>query len=315
MQDDLNHMPPTRALHYLEERRHFLERLVAAAGTIEALKHSMENMLDQGSRDGGESPHMARFIESLGRKVRNLSDAEVRLRLEKLDRRLRRLFKTLTPIIEHICAGDTAIEDMPLAAAEDDVGTLKRVAQTALALRGLLARRGIEVPDLRLPLDRGKLKAQLSTISHEEQGARRSVIQQVRALGGELRQMLARDDLPQSMVALLEQMMAGLRENLAHLKAGKSVLELPLDIESVSFLETPAPSGSTPITSSEANAEAGTEPAALSPYQAPESTAINDGAEVPPAGPRPNLFKAFRIWISSPWNVTWQDIREGRYRG
>lgn len=317
MSDDSLALTPTRALHNLEERRRFLQRLVGATRMIEVLKHSMEHMLNQGAPDADKHPQMAQFLAELDRKVRVLPDAEVALRLETLDQRLCGLFERLTPFIDQINAADTPIEELSLNAAEEDIYTLKRIARTALALRGLLRQRGQGVSDLLLPLDRDRLQDQLQAIRAEEQKARRLVIQQVARIGGEVRQLLDRAELTGSMRSLLEQMLMGLRANLAHLKEGKSVLELPLKIENSCFLE-PAPETASPSTGergstlalpdAKAAPQARTEPK-------PQSVEPREAGTDLPYLPRPGLARTIRLWISSPWEVKWRDIREGRYPG
>lgn len=308
MSTDPSPLTPTRALQQLEQRRHILERLVAAARTIEALKHSMAHMLAQGDGPSSQTPHLSRFIEALGQKVRNLSDAEVQLRLNKLDRRQRELLAQLQPLIEQIQTADTALEELPLASAEETIGTFRRLAQTGLALRGLLARRGLKVPELRLPFDQEQLQRQLQAINGEEQKARRSVIRQVREIGGEIRQLLDRQDLPPHMHKLLEEMLQGLQANLAHLKAGKSVLDLPLDIEATAFIE-PAPGA---VEAKEHAAwDAEPTPAGATTRAGPAGASRIQEAQ--PPGKPPSLPRAVWLWVCSPWDVSWRDIREGRY--
>lgn len=315
MVDGEAELTPTRALQQLEESRSFLQRLIGAASSIEGLKYSIEDMLAQGDPTSDDQPQMARFIEGLGRKVRNMSNAEVVLRLEKLDRRISGLFARLLPVIERISAGDVPFDDHLLNESSNDIGALKRLSRTALAIRGMLARRGVAIPDFRLPLDRVQLQKKLFAIAREEQRARREVIQQVREMGSDIRAMLGRVDLPEVMRHLLDQMQAGLLANLEHLRAGHSVAELPLPIEEASF-NVPLPQdsgvleGQAPLTSPEPSAEDQTGTLRTPRNQAaPTASPSLDGM------PPPGLLKTLWLWVKSPWDVSWQDIRQGRYRG
>ncbi|WP_148863554.1 hypothetical protein [Marinobacter fonticola] len=322
MADGVAELTPTRALQQLEESRTFLQRLIVAASAIEGLKHSVEDMLAQGAVASDDQPHMARFIEGLGRKVRNLSDAEVRLRLEKLDRRIGGLFSRLVPLIEQISSGDAPVDEAKLVGASNDIDALKRLSRTALAVRGMLTRRGVAFADFRLPLDRERLQTQLLAIAREEQRARREVIQQVRVMGSDIRKLLQRPDLPVAMRHLLDQMQAGLLANLEHLKAGHSVAELPLPIETASFIE-PLPEGSEPQEVEAPFSESAGQPEQPPPRkQAPPQPAHRNSPVLKDAtagGTRkavpPGLLRALWLWIRSPWDVSWRDIREGRYRG
>lgn len=319
MDDGTTGLTPTRALQQLEESRSFLQRLIVAASAIEGLKRGVEDMLAQGEPAADNDPNMTRFIEGLGRKVRNLSDAEVTVRLEKLDRRLQGLFARMMPLIEGISAGETTLEDRALAEASNDIDALKRLARTSLAIRGMLARRGLAIPDFRLPLDRAQLQRKLFAIAREEQQARREVIQQVRSMGNDIRKLLERVDLPSAMRQLLDQMQAGLLANLEHLRAGNSVAELPLPIETASFIEPlPANSSGGSATPDEPAGSVGESP----DFSASDDSAreenrrpkhLKDGVRGSPK--RPSFLRAVWLWIRSPWEVSWRDIRQGRYRG
>lgn len=300
----------TRALQQLEESRLFLQQLVRVAGLIEGLKQSLEDMLAQGAVNTDEQPYIARLIEGLGRKVRNRSDAEVKLSLEKLDQRLRTQFRKLAPLIDEIPEDGGALEGDLLTTAAADIEALKRLAQTALALRGLLMRRGLVVPEFRLPLDRHRLQQRLRNVACQEQFVRQAVIKQVRQLGVEIRHLLNQENLSDAIRALLEQMQEGLRANLEHLKAGHGVAALPLAMEEVSFLEPPGEAPPLPSNESRSLAPGA---AAAQPERSTPTPAENGTLDE--AGQPPGWWLSLRLWVSSPWNVTWRDIRTGRYKG
>ncbi|MDX1755413.1 MAG: hypothetical protein R3175_05065 [Marinobacter sp.] len=299
---------PTHTLQHLEQSRQILQRLIRVARLIEGLKHSLEHMLAQDSVTTGEDPQMARLIEGLGDKILSLSDGDVTLRLERLDQRLRTLFNKLSPLIDQIQVADTPVSELPLSEAVQDIGDLKRSARTALAMRGLLARRGVAVPDFRLPLDRNRLQQQLQSVTHEERSARRQVIEHVLDVDGEIRRLLKHGNLPEAMRDLLQRMLDGLQENLDHLEAGQSVGELPLPIEDVSFIEPQRSEAAKP--SALSPADSGGDERDAQPRE-PSQDPARGTTEAPPP---PGLFRSIRLWILSPWNVSWRDIRSGRYR-
>ncbi|MDC0663660.1 hypothetical protein [Marinobacter sp. SS21] len=323
MSDSAPESTPTRTLQQLEQSRKILQRLIRVAGLIEGLKHSLENMLAQDSAAAGEAPGLARLIDGLEKTMREYSDDEVTQRLDRLDERLRVLFGRLAPFIAQVQVDDTPELDLPPSDALQDVGELKRSARTALTMRGLLARRGAAVPEFRLPLNRNLLQSQLQTITHEARSARQQVIQQVQEVDGEIRQMLEHGHLPEAMQELLQQMLEGLQNNLAHLDAGQSVSELPLPIEEVSFAEpqqivTPSPSSlsaspqSPSVQSSSASPSSPSVDPELPVPQRAESELQEPAEEEPLA--RPGLFRSICLWVKSPWHVSWREIRSGQYR-
>lgn len=308
MTDDASNSTSTQTLQQLEESRHFLQQLVQVAGVIEGLKLSLEHMLADGLDDTELEPYMARLVERLRNKVRGVSDQDLMLSLEKLDRRLRAAFVKLSPFIGQVESGEDLVETLSLTTAVADVASFKRQAQTVLAMRGVLTHRGLAVPEFRLPLDRDSLVEQLHAVIRQEQSARRAVVLHIRSLGGEIQQMLKRTDLPQSMHDLMQQLLLGLRENMEHLKAGRSISDLPLAIEAVSFVEAPPqPERSTEVAIGTSVAEEVSD--ATSNSVLATASEPTDRAERPPS-----LLRAVWLWIGSPWQVSWHDVRSGRYR-
>lgn len=301
----------TQTLAQLEQRRQLLQQLIGVTAVIENLKLSLAQMLNPGSPD--QPADISRMLATLDDDIASLPDTQLSHELESLDRRLRALYGLLMPVIEEIQAAESASELVSLTNAVNDARTLHQLVQAAMAIRILLSQRGLPVPQFRLPLDRARLEAQLETVTDKEQACRQQVIEQVHDMEQDLRHLLGNTGLPAAMRSLMEQMLSGLQDNLRHLQAGLSVSELPLPIEAASFVEQDAP---VPPSDRPELPEAGQAavPEPDEPSAAPGQAPDNDTDTPEPALQPPGLLQAILLWISSPWNVSWRDIRSGRYQ-
>lgn len=290
----------TQTLEQLEQRRQLLQQLIGVTAVIENLKLSLAQMLGNGIAN--QQVSHATSLNQLEDGIQDLPDSDIRQRLEVFDRNLRALYGKLFPVIEEIQAAESPVEVATLASAVSDAASLRQLVQAAMAVRILLSQRGQPVPEFRLPLDRARLEQQLQTVTDKEHSARQAVIQQVCEMEQDLKQLLAQTDLPAAMRSLMEQMLSGLKDNLEHLRAGRSVRELPLPVEATSFVE-PSPPEQPSTKPSSPSSPAPDIASDVSPDIAPE-----------PAPAPPGLWRAILMWVSSPLDVSWQDIRSGRYQ-
>lgn len=301
----------TQALAELEQRRQLLQQLIGVTAVIESLKHSLAQMLTPHSPD--QPAAIESMLASLDDEIHALPDDDINHRLESLDRRLRALYGQLMPVIEEIQAAESPSELTSLTTAVHDAGELRELVQAAMAVRILLSQRGLQVPEFRLPLDRARLEVQLQTVTDKEQACRQQVIGQVREMEQDLLRLLGNANLPEAMRTLMSQMLSGLQDNLRHLQAGLSISELPLPIEAASFVEQAVPVPPSPQPDAHP-ADPSADPA---PCESP--TLSGTDSDTPPVTSEPtlqppSLMQAILLWISSPWNVSWQDIRSGRYQ-
>ena len=307
----------TAELSHLELQRQVLERLVRVARSLETLKHGLESVLDQGHADQPLRPELEATFHTLGGKIRNMSDAEVLLRLKKLDRALAVSFHRIQPWIEAENAEPDSAED--LSDAIELIAGFRRYAQTGLALRVLMRRRGVAVPDLVLPLERERLTQQLATLRAREGEARNEVVGQLQAMAREMDRLLAVEASGEAMRQMLEAVRQDLVANIQHIKAGKPMHELPVPIEDV-VLETPAaqkadaapdiPKATAERPAKEVSGKVVPENLVSEKVKSGPAAEAPSATDGEPSGPRRhNLLSDFLVWLKSPWGVRWRDIR------
>lgn len=286
-----------RRLQQLERRRDLLERLIFIAGSLETLRQGLENLVEL---TGEPQPpaHMSSTFEALDPKLQALESPDIQLRLAQLDRELQAQSTQVRTLLERL--EDTRLDQQaPLEQARALIDGFHRCAKTALTLRWLLRQRGQAVDELQLPYERETLLRQLKGLATQEQTARQQVVEEIEAMARELDRLLDKPGLQPAMQALLGQLRAGLTENLSHLLNGGSIEHLPLAVESIEFkpvqtsIDLPLPEiAELPQLSNVAT----------------EVPASDDAAAPAAQSPGGGFWQRCRLWISSPWHVSWKDI-------
>ncbi|MET1077783.1 MAG: hypothetical protein ABWY06_07160 [Pseudomonas sp.] len=286
-----------RMLQQLERRRVLLERLIFIAGSLETLKSGLESLVDLTGDPTSATP-MNVTVEALDRKLLAMEGPEIRLRLVNLDRELQSQFAQVQLLLEQLEQGETD-QQVQLEHARYLIDAFHRCARTALALRWLLRQRGQVVDELQLPYERENLLRQLKGLTTQERAARHQVIGEIQDLAYDLDRLLNDPGLRPPMHELLGQLRVGLADNLLHLFNGGSVEHLPLSVELIDFSQ----------------AQTLVQLPLLEVTEMPDSiepAAVEPAPPVEPEHPPLGFGQRLRLWLSTPWQVGWKDIRRDK---
>ncbi|MEJ2444115.1 MAG: hypothetical protein P8Y42_11755 [Exilibacterium sp.] len=300
------HRDALNQLSALEVRRTAVARLVNIAHTLEWLRQGLESVVRLNDAPEDFPASILQLYDALGHKMRNLSDTEVTLRLERLDKKVNLNLKAITTTV-------AKLERMPLLTGLDEkIDTFRRLSQTAVALRVLLTRRGQKVAPLKLALPIARLKKSLHSVKREEQAARQRVVEEIIEFERELQQLQALETPDSPMQNMIEDVLQDLAANREHLILGGSIQALPVQMDAIDLgsdtaLEVPQEAASTPATVTE-SADSHIESATNHPREgsAPQPTAKTEKNE--PTAPSKSIWRRFLYWLNTPWNVSWRDI-------
>ncbi|OZG74226.1 hypothetical protein BTA51_04195 [Hahella sp. CCB-MM4] len=297
----------TQELSLLERKRRALIRVVNISGSLERLRLGYEAMLHLGQSDTPLPISAMQLFDHLGRKIRNLSDAEVKVRLAGLDKKLLRAQSEISDAIPQLANPQSS--DEVLENFSQQIRDFQRIAHTNIALRVLIGRRHIELPPLKLNIPVEKIKANITTVSSKERNCRTRVRDQIQSMRVEIQRIIHGSLCSETQKQILAAMDEALKENIEHIQAGKSINELPTPVEDFQ-LNTVAnqTSESTPLPHPIVE-ESGNTPAMGQPQSPPQSKDHKATAPLTHSQARPKgLVKRFKIWLSTPWNVGWRDI-------
>ena len=314
------HASTSHLLEELEQRRRVIEKLLSIASSIESLKGSLEALILHNQASDHIPDVIFAFIGSLGKKIKNLSDAEIALRLTTLEKKTSFKFDQIRILIEQI---NSDTDKIPLfEISESLLEDFRRQTQTSLALRCLLKKRGVKVKDFSLPISGSELKEKLKQLGLKELEIRDHAVNEIETLMHDIDQAL-NGEYGHAMQAMLTEIKQGLLENLNHIKAGKSLFELPTPMENIVLSEaslgayeyTSLPEQDRDSMAAEDDTNSLTETdSAMEKKTAPDKvTEIKQEAEktLPDAREEPKgLWQRFVLWLNSPWDVKWKHTKK-----
>ena len=319
----------TQELRLLERKRQALIRVVRLTSSLEKLRQGYEAMLHLGQKDNPLPISAVKLFDQLGRKVRNLSDTDIKLRLGGLDKRVllsqQQVGNALTELIDPNCT------DLQIETVSQQIRDFQRLTHTDIALRVLMGKRRLEVPPLKLAFPLAELKAKISEVTHQERDCRAKVSERIDAIRVDLQRIVYSGLCSAAQKSVLEAMDEALKENIAHINAGNSIEELPTPVEDFE-LETvanyqvePAPlkpeplpqpivdeqpaTGETAGVGEGQSLAANTPPSKVATPQSLKSTPATQSSSLKDAAkpPRSGWIKRFQVWLSTPWDVSWKD--------
>lgn len=293
-------LPASEALQVLHERRSALERAVRIAASIERLQHGLQAAMLMGKSAASIPQKMIDSLDRLDDAVKVMPSPKLKAILARLEQEVQKRFTLIMQLAQR---DEAELIDVGLEPGEDVEALLRgyrKKAQTAVALKVLLHARGEITKPIPLPVPVEDIRRRLGELNEREQKCRKQVRTEIVVLVEETDQILARTDLPEGMREPIAAMRQELALNLAHLDAGGAVISLPVGIEVVTMGEAGA---EVPVVESQAPLPQ--EMGAEAPLEATPETAVKPQKM---AGRRPGLFYKIRRWVTTPFNVTWQDI-------
>lgn len=315
----IQHTSTTHLLLDLEKRRSLIEKLLSIARSIESLKGSLEALVLHNQASDQIPDVFFAFIGSLGKKIKNLSDAEIALRLATLEKKTNFKFDNIRTLIEQINSGTDAL---PLFEhSETLLDDFRRQTQTSLALRCLLKKRGVKVKEYSLPISGIELKEKLKKISQKELEVRENAVKEIKTLMHDIDCALSGDH-GRAMQTMLTDIKQALLANLTHIQAGKSLFELPTPMENIVLTEdclesyeyTLLPEQADDAVDTDKNVQSPTEKdeAIAQKVQSVEKTAerVEVKQQITASEEPKGIWQRFVVWLNTPWKVKWKHTKK-----
>lgn len=156
----------------------------------------------------------------------------------------------------------------------------------------------------------GELKEKLKNLTLRELKIRNNALNEIETMMHDIDQAL-NSDYGQSMQKMLADIKQGLFENLAHIKSGKSLFELPMPIENIELSEanmvtyeyTELPRMDDYPIKTEEVASALPEFGKSSEKKSKPKQDQRTSTLKKPKG----VWQRFVYWLNSPWEVKWKD--------
>jgi len=292
----------SQELFRIDAGRNALQRLLDLTLSLETLRIGLESSLELGKPNIGLTSDAIKLYLALGKKIRNLSDRDILLRLEGLDLRVKSNLENILPLIETFNIALTNSQyTREISAMINKIETFSRQAKTAVTLRVLLHKRGQGSPALQLPVPISVIREKLALVERQEQKQRQKAEKAIEEIEADLRKLLNNRHQPEVMREVLTAAMADMALNREHLQAGLSLEDLPVSIEHINFsVEAEPPAKTTQIPIAEHNSDTGDHETSVAPQAV---------QKISPPG-KPHFWRKLKLWLTSSWRVNWRDIKD-----
>ncbi|MET0090567.1 MAG: hypothetical protein ABW068_11230 [Candidatus Thiodiazotropha sp.] len=283
--DSLNEMMRTDIAN-LEDKRKILQQIVEITKAIESMQESLNAVMVLGVPSKEMPERALQLYSALSDSLRNLPVKQIKLYYDNLESVIKRTLDKILAFsdqdlssdegIEFITLSSTAHEESPL----DLLDEFKRTAQTAVSLRVLLRKRGVQTPGATIPVSREVISRKLQDLDRQEKSQRDKAQSKIQEMQDDVQKMLANPSYPHAMKDILKGVVSNLERDKKLLRAGVPLNKLSFAMETHEIAGV-----------EEISVEEEIEIVGL-----PE-----DDADM-------SFSDAASRWLNSPWEVSWKDI-------
>jgi hypothetical protein len=301
---------PAEAVTDIEQRRLALQRLVVIGHSLEQLNSGLQSTLLMGRPTGSIPQSALTAFAQLDEKTSIMPDAKLKHTVDVLESSIKskvsRIIETVLlddeQLVESSPGGGSspAMPDLPKI-----LGEFRKNAQTAVALKVVLKKRGVPTKPMVISVPEDEIRRHIEALKAKEKTYRGQIISNIEDMMQDTRGILGMKHLSEDLRGATQRVLDDLEANLQHLKAGKSMETLPMALEVIEMDHGLPLEEDLPVEKESPHAE----------------IIESNGEKAPPApGPatassaRPGLFKSLLLWFKSPTEVTWADIRQGRFK-
>ncbi len=275
----------------LEAKRQILEQIVDITRAIECLQESLNAVLVMGVSSKELPEDALKLYSSLSGSMRNLPVNKIKEYYNNLEILVKKQLNRVLNYSGIDFDDDDQVEFITLSSESDEqspvdlLNAFKRTAQTAVSLRVLLRKRGVQTPGSALPASTETLKQHLSHLEQHEQVQRGRIQNKIEEMKEDVSRMIANPAYPEGMKAMLRDVVGNLEQDLQLLQRGAPVERLSFVAETEEILATDTDE-----------------------IVVEEITIADVPAPAEPA--RTGFSEAAVRWLNSPWDVTWDEVRE-----
>lgn len=303
LQSDLDNLAKSKAL---------LASAIDIVRYLERIQRSLETVAVLGA-DAHKIPADAkRFFLKLGNKITQLPAPKLRAYLGKLDEMIRDDLDRIVAIADSAASPDllddaSALFGLDEASVKKLINEFERRTRTSVSLRVLMIRRGLQVEVLVIPIAEEMLQDRIERLDERERECTGVVQQEIVAMRDDIDLILSSHNCGEALEKQLLGVRDELEQNLAHLRAGKSIDALPFPFEVAEATDTGG-SWAKPLPPPEPEPEPEPEPPSA-------GDAATTDAATPDETPARGFFGTLWVYLSTPNHVTWEMARTYRKNG
>jgi hypothetical protein len=287
---------PFNFIDLLNEKRGLLKQVVGITRAIEKMREALEAMVILGESSANLPREILTFYRALSIKTeRQPTDSIKRylMRLEDITR------QGLSEILQfaHVDHDPLDLEEaradqrLLSARVQGMIREFQRRAKTAVSLKVLLRRRGIDTPGATLPVPLTRIREQLAKLEIKERRQRELVRARISEIHADIQRMFDNEQYSEEMKSVLRGVLRGLERDLQAIAAGGRLEDLSFSFEQI---------------------ETGERIRVAAEEESAKAPDPSDSKKEPPAAgvKRMGFFRHLWLWLNTPWAVTWGTLKK-----
>lgn len=295
--DDNKAASSANKLALITEQRSALEKVVKISLAITRLQSGLESMLILGQETSQLSQGHIKTFEIISKSIKHLPTDKLKSALTHLDSYIN---TALHSVMDLVAQGETLLVEDDVDAGKlgnihkdihSRLNTFRRKSQTAVVVRLLLRKRGINTAPFSLPIPESSITDKITELEGKEKHCRQRIKNEIDIMETYVDSLLKTEGLPASTCEEMREVKASLQKNRQHLLAGRPIEEMPIVFE---IIEMGDESKIYDLGSDALNEE---QPI---PDEAQAETEQNRM--------RRGFYSRLKDWLASPVNVRWKDI-------
>lgn len=294
---------PAEELSALQKKRTTLEKVVRIALAVERLHESLQSVVILGKPLSSASPQIREVMDQLEPSIRSQPVNKLKDSLSYLEKLVQEKLSVILKIAE--------MDDEQLLGISEDEDQVEALlesytknSQTAVAIKGLLHSRGTEVKPTAFSISSEIIVQKLTEVTEREKTCRNRVELCIINMIEDTQQLLERTDLSSTLVETMNLSIINLQQNLEHIQNGDPIDKMPIPIEIVEI-------EGDEVTSLEGGKDSHQHftPRQEAPALKPRPQPTKGGYK---SQPNSGLLNKLSRWLTTPKDVTWNDIKHNR---
>ena len=304
LQGGINRKSSTTELEIIKQKRAALQKLVKLTSMLHQLNQGLQSVIIMGKS-------AAKIPEKIINKFKSLSDGLkdkptdiIKNTLNSTDQKIQSDIKHVLEISQksdalleqQLGATGTKLIDVLKEDYHEYVNGFKKKSQTSITLRIALKTRNAMVSAFNLPVPESFIQHQIVSLDLKEETCRKVIKQDMSSLQNDVDDLMQQEDCSDDVKKILSEIKSNLKINADHFNSGKSIDDMPIIYESIEL------SGAPQVVDEVEQTIKDSEPV-------PENeAAANKELEDQPKK-KLGAFKHLWLWLNSPWNKKWKDIK------
>lgn len=309
-------------LEQLHKKRELLEQLLAFTKQINEMGSGLDLVREMAKPSQRVNKRLFKLLLVLVERLKPLDTEALRERLTKSDEQIKKELRRMMILsrmseeefMQHFSKSSTGQLAATYDALVKEIEAFRRMAQTNVAIRYILAQRGAIVDACALPISQEALGETVETLRVKEAECKHKVEDKIEDMIRDTDLILSCDKYPDDLKDQLRNVRNNLTSNLDRLRSGEAVADVFVSIDAFEISDDYAE----PTPEPTAEAEDGTQQAEDAEEEEDEDDAAADTSHHTEQDlshlPRPFvgvflLMHDLGAWFRSPWQVSWRSIR------